>query len=139
MPDRPLNLRPVMTESERKVFNLPGGATMAFRLIPAGSFQMGSRGVNPSEEPIHWVKIPDPFWMGETPVTQAQFAAWTQREGIKHQNHFHDPPQPDNPAENMDWRQANAYCDWLTRVVADEPGNVIPHGFNLICLPTETE
>jgi len=56
---------------------------MAFQLIPAGEFWMGSFGErNPSEEPRHRVVISEPFWMGETPVTQEQFAIWTRARGI---------------------------------------------------------
>ena len=43
---------------------------------------MGSRGWRSDEEPIHRVVISDDFWLGETPVTQAQFAVWTQSEDI---------------------------------------------------------
>jgi formylglycine-generating enzyme required for sulfatase activity len=106
---------------------------MAFRLIPAGKFRMGSRGYNPNEEPVHEVEIPEPFWMAETPVTQAQFALWTEAEGIDHKNHF--AGRPDHPAENMDWRQAVSFCDWLTRT----KGAQFPDGFRLACLPTEAE
>ena len=63
---------------------------MSFRLIPANpdGFLMGSRGSYAREEPIHRVVISDDFWLGETPVTQAQFAVWTQSEGIAHKNRF---------------------------------------------------
>jgi formylglycine-generating enzyme required for sulfatase activity len=71
------------------VLTWPGdGVEMAFRLIPAGSFRMGARGYQPDEEPVHEVRIPEPFWMAETPVTQAQLALWTRAEGIVHANHF---------------------------------------------------
>ena len=106
---------------------------MAFRLIPPGSFRMGSRGYYPDEEPIHQVRIAEPFWMAETPVTQAQFALWTHAENIQHENRFKD--RPEHPAENMDWRQAVAYCDWLTRAKGAE----FPEGFHLACLPTEAQ
>lgn len=106
---------------------------MAFRLIPAGSFRMGSRGYSYYEEPIHRVTIPEPFWMAETPVTQAQFAIWTLAETIEHQNHF--KVRPDHPAENLDWRQAVGFCAWLTRVKSHE----LPEGFSLACVPTEAE
>jgi len=58
---------------------------------------------------------------------------WTGAEGIEHENHFKD--RPEHPAENMDWRQAVAYCDWLTRVKSEE----LPEGSSLACLPTEAE
>jgi formylglycine-generating enzyme required for sulfatase activity len=77
--------------------------------------------------------------MAETPVTQAQFAVWTEAEGIQHRNHFHDPPRPDNPAKTMNWFEANRFCDWMSRIVPSLPGNILPAGYNLFCLPTEAE
>ena len=109
------------------------GLEMAFRIIPAGSFRMGSRGYSADEEPIHRVRIPRPFWMAETPVTRAQWALWTRAENIKHENHFKD--RPDHPAENLDWRQAMAFCAWLGRGRAAE----LPEGLPLASLPTEAE
>ena len=106
---------------------------MAFRLIPAGVFRMGSRGNFPDEEPAHRVRIAAPCWMAETPVTQAQFALWTRAEGVEHKNHFAD--HLDHPAENMDWRQAVSYCDSITRTKQAE----FPSGFHLACLPSEAE
>jgi formylglycine-generating enzyme required for sulfatase activity len=111
---------------------------MVFRLIPKDMFRMGSRGYYPSEEPVHQVRIQEDFWMAETPVTQAQFALWTQAEEIKHENDFQNRPDrrtANHPAENMDWRQAVAYCDWITRTMKVE----FPPGFHLACLPTEAE
>ena len=129
---------PVLTamnaEPERHVLHWPEHRVeMAFRLIPAGVFRMGGRGYYAHEEPIHQVRIVEPFWMAETPVTQAQFALWTRAESIEHENRFKD--RPDHPAESMDWRQAVSYCDWLTRT----QGAVFPAGFHLACLPTEAE
>ena len=112
------------------------GLDMGFRLIPPGTFSMGSRGYRASEEPVHRVRIAEAFWLAETPVTQAQFALWIRAEGIKHENHFTDHPDHlAHPAENMDWWQAVAYCAWLTRAKAAE----LPEGFSLVCLPTEAE
>jgi len=120
---------------ERMEIMLPGGIPMAFRLIPAGAFRMGSRGFQPDEEPVHQVRIVKPYWLGETPVTQAQFAPWTREEAVDHKNDF-DEGVSDRPAENLDWRMAIRYCDWLARVV---PKSKLPDGFGLFCLPTEAE
>lgn len=74
----------------------PDAATMAFALIPAGSFEMGNTDVgrDPSyswcdllcERPRHTVSIGRPFYMGVTEVTQKQWLAvmgkWPQ-EGPK--------------------------------------------------------
>jgi formylglycine-generating enzyme required for sulfatase activity len=106
---------------------------MAFRRIPKGSFRMGSRGYYAEEEPNHRVRITEDFWMAETPVTQAQFAIGTQAAGIDHTNHFDG--RADNPAENMDWHQAVAYCAWLTETKSP----TFPAGFSTAALPSEAQ
>jgi formylglycine-generating enzyme required for sulfatase activity len=121
------------TECERHVITLADGVTMAFRCIlacPEG-FLMGSRGYNPNEEPIHRVLIPEPFWMAETPVTQAQFGVWTQRVGIEHKN-FHNG-SGDLPAESMTWHQANDFCMWL----AENYKKALPDDALFATLPCE--
>jgi formylglycine-generating enzyme required for sulfatase activity len=130
LPSQPSDpLRHVLAWPER-------GVEMAFRLIPAGAFRMGSRGNYPAEEPGHQVRIAQPFWLAETPVTQAQFALWTEAEGIEHGNHFKG--HPDRPAQNVDWRQAAGYCCWLTGVQAGKLPKT-PHDDWFACLPTEAE
>jgi len=117
----------------RHLLHLAPGVEMAFRLIPAGSFRMGSRGFYHTEEPIYRVTIQQDFWLGETPVTQGQFDLWTKEAGVDHQHHFKS--RPDHPAENLDWRQANVFCAWLALTQAAH----LPPEFSLVCLPTEAE
>ena len=115
------------------ILPLPGSTeTMTLRRIPAGEFRMGARGQYPAEEPIHRVVIPQDFYLGEFPVTQAQFAVWTEtaeyrdwferhREIIRetstggvaqpHANHF--PDRPRHPAENVTWWEARGFAEWL--------------------------
>ncbi|MCP5520955.1 MAG: formylglycine-generating enzyme family protein [Verrucomicrobiales bacterium] len=132
---------------------LPGGVEMAFQVIPPGAVQedalrtgeplsylMGSRGNQNNEEPRHRVIIPAPFLLGTTPVTQAQFAAWTDSEHYAdwreqngeepHENHF--VGNPDHSAENLSWNEARAFCDWLNR------GGWLPAGLQAR-LPWEAE
>jgi len=119
---------------------LPGGVAMSFQRIPSAGdpepYRMGERGLGVgyrgSSDPVTWVQLTRPFYLGTFPVTQAQFEAWTAAEKIEHENDFKE--HPDHPAENMDWWQANAFCAWLTRVVKEE----IPTGW-MACLPTEAE
>jgi len=118
----------------RMEITLPGKIPMAFRLIPPGMFRMGARGFDADEEPVHQVQIVEPYWLGETPVTQAQFAAWTLEETVEHRNGCVGVSE--RPAEHLDWRMAVRYCDWLARVV---PKSKLPDGFGLFCLPTEAE
>jgi formylglycine-generating enzyme required for sulfatase activity len=134
-------LRYQMTSSaqspEQHVINLGRSEgeeiTMAFRLIPAcpEGFLMGSRGYRSTEEPIHRVVITQDFWMGETPVTQAQFAAWNRATGIRHKNHFEG--KPNLPAESMTWHHATGYCSWLTAQHASQ----LPNGHRFASLPAE--
>ena len=129
---------PPFTPGQRHVLTLPGGVPLAVRYIPpteARGFRMGSRGNKPREEPVHRVRIAQGFWLGETPVTQAQFAAWTQTEGVEHRNAF--PNQPNHPAENMRWREAVQFCAWLTKRLTVT--NEFPVGAGLTCLPTDAE
>jgi formylglycine-generating enzyme required for sulfatase activity len=124
---------PKLPAGTRRPIALPNGEPMYFRLIPAGEFRMGQRGASDREEPVHRVVIPEDedFWMGETPVTQAQFACWTAEEGVEHWNNFAD--RPDHPAESMDWYQAVRFCEWLTCLAQLLPG------VDLARLPSEAE
>ncbi len=58
---------------------LPGGVPLVMVPIPAGSFTMGSpdgeRGRYTGEGPQHQVTITQPFYLGRTEVTQAQWQA----------------------------------------------------------------
>ena len=62
---------------------------------------MGARGYENDEEPVHEVEITQDFYLGIYPVTQAQFRAWTQAQGIEHKNDFEGKNQ--HPAENLNW------------------------------------
>ncbi len=122
--------RPLTLHLTRPFFG--GGVTMVFRRIPAVRFVMGARGEYEDEEPPHEVELTRDYWMAETPVTQRQFAVWTKAAKIQHENHFKD--KPDHPAENMDWNEATAFCQWLTKGCRGG----IPKGM-VARLPTEAE
>jgi sulfatase modifying factor 1 len=47
---------------------------IAFRYVPEGTFEMGSHRGDPDEQPVHPVTLGG-FWLSETPVTWAQYAA----------------------------------------------------------------
>lgn len=99
------------------------GIEMAFRLLPAGEFRMGSRGASTLEEPVHLVRISEPFWMAETLITQEQFAQWTETTHVPHVNMFAGMGK--KPAENIDWNDAMSWCAWLNQVKGAE----MPQGF----------
>ncbi|MFM8699310.1 MAG: SUMF1/EgtB/PvdO family nonheme iron enzyme, partial [Phycisphaerales bacterium] len=52
--------------------------------IPGGEFSMGSTDplARPDEQPVHRVRV-NPFWMDETEVTNAQFAAFVAATGYR--------------------------------------------------------
>ncbi|AUW60047.1 gliding motility-associated lipoprotein GldK [Sphingobium sp. SCG-1] len=61
------------------------------RLIPGGSFTMGSEQFYEEERPLRRVKV-DPFWIDETPVTNAAFAAFVEATGYRTAAEI--PPDP---------------------------------------------
>jgi len=48
---------------------------MEMVLVPAGCFMMGSEDGKSDEQPVHKVCFDEPFWIGRTEVTNAQYAA----------------------------------------------------------------
>ena len=118
---------------ERHVIPLGAGVELAVRYIPPDEFRMGGRRGRSEEEPVSRVGIARGFWLGEKPVTQAQFRVWTAAKGEEHENEFED--RPEHPAENIEWRQAVRYCHWLGESYAGS----FPEGEWLACLPTEAE
>ncbi len=85
-------------------------------LIPAGSFWMGS----PTEEahhesdeyPQHRVRISRPFYLGVTPVTQAQFQSVIGRNPARF-NPFRGGTL-EHPVEQVSYAQAHNFCTILS-------------------------
>jgi hypothetical protein len=101
--------------------------------VPAGSFIMGS----PESEDGHraWeqqreVTFANDFYLGKTPVTQAQFAAVTGTNPTAHEK------IADAPVDSATWDQANDYCQKLTKL--DRGAGVLPADWEYR-LPTEAE
>lgn len=63
---------------------LPAGDPVApapgMIFVPGGVFAMGSEAFYPEEAPVRRVRV-DPFWIDETPVTNAQFGAFVEATG----------------------------------------------------------
>jgi len=87
-----------------------GEVRFAWRWIPPGRFPMGSpereKGRYNDEGPQHEVVISRGFWLGETPVTQAQWAAVTE----EHPSRFEGG---ERPVEQVSWREAVAFARGL--------------------------
>jgi formylglycine-generating enzyme required for sulfatase activity len=99
---------------------------MTFVLIPPGKFRMGSpegeKG-HCEDEALHEVTLTEPFDLGKTEVTQAQYQAL----GLKNPSQF---PGADRPVEQVSWEEARDWAAKLTTIRDDK------HTYRL---PTEAE
>jgi formylglycine-generating enzyme required for sulfatase activity len=91
-------------------------------LIPAGEFLMGSDPAKDgraydAEQPQHGVYLPE-YHIARTPVTNAQYAAFVEATGHKVPKGWVDGKprdgQEDFPVVYVSWRDAMAYCKWLS-------------------------
>lgn len=107
---RALLLAPTRPPAVRWPVELGRGATLTLALVPAGELIMGSpdheRRRYSNEGPQHLVRITRPFWLGVTPVTQAQFRALSGKDV----SHFLGD---DRPADSVDWPTAQDFCHRL--------------------------
>jgi formylglycine-generating enzyme required for sulfatase activity len=80
--------------------------------IPGGTFVMGLAGREANESPAHRVTL-SPYRLSKYEITNAQFRAFQPE---------HNPPSlngqafngSDQPAVYLSWRDAMAYCEWLS-------------------------
>jgi len=102
------------------------GITQRFRWIAPGTFMMGSPEDEPGRhenEKLHDVTLPQGFWLADTTVTQALYQTITGNNPA----HFND--NPDNPVEQVSWKDAVQFVQRL---------NFEVHGLDAR-LPTEAE
>jgi formylglycine-generating enzyme required for sulfatase activity len=93
---------------------LGGGVSLPLVRISAGEFVMGSPPDEPErssdEGPQHRVRLAE-FWMGQTPITQAQWRA------VMASNPSFFSDQPDSaqrPVERVSWHEAMTFCQRLS-------------------------
>jgi formylglycine-generating enzyme required for sulfatase activity len=82
-------------------------------LIPAGSFDMGSKRGRAGESPVHRVRV-DAFYIDQFEVTQQRYGELIRGNP----SHFKGP---DNPVEQMSWAAAALYCNARSRAEGLEP------------------
>jgi len=101
------------------VIPLGQGVSMTFRRMPAGSYMKGIGNHKTVTE------IPQPFYIGVTEVTQAQ---WLAIAGAN-PSHFHD--EPNQPVDSVTWYDCQKFIELLNATPAGRT-----HRFRL---PTEAE
>ena len=104
---------------------------MAMVHVPGGAFLMGSDEHDINEQPVHAVTL-DAFWIDQTEVTNAQFAAFLNDQGNQAEGSapwldltsIYSPIEQtggeyrpksgyaDHPVTKISWYGANAYCRW---------------------------
>jgi formylglycine-generating enzyme required for sulfatase activity len=99
---------------------------MKLKLLPPGTFKMGSNEGDPDEMPIHTVRITSGFFLGVYEVTNAQ---WQKVVGAS--------PSvwrfPDHPVETVSWDDALAFCRSLSDLPEERAAGRVYR------LPTEAE
>ena len=131
---------------------------MQFCYVPAGPFWMGSDDDPDAldwEKPAHELDIPYDYWMGQYPVTNAQFECfaedpngyrgegWWTKDGLSWRGNRTGPDDsgepynlPNHPAVNVSWYEALAFTRWLTDVL--RAAHRLPRGW-AVRLPSEAE
>ncbi|HBL27442.1 MAG TPA: hypothetical protein DD490_11460 [Acidobacteria bacterium] len=106
-------IKPPPTRAAPEVFTEPLTG-IRFLRVPGGRFQMGGS-VSAAERPVHKVQI-SPFWFGETPVTNRQYAVFLGKTGSPEPRYWRDPrfSSPDQPVVGVSWKDAVVFCRWLT-------------------------
>ncbi|MEO8052966.1 MAG: SUMF1/EgtB/PvdO family nonheme iron enzyme [Acidobacteriota bacterium] len=108
--------RPTPPQTFRDKLKIGGEAPLMMP-IPAGRFLMGFPKDEPNqqyyEEPLHEVRISDPFALGVYAVTFDDYDRFCDST-------FQAKPDDQNwgrgtrPVINVSWEQAQAYCSWLS-------------------------
>ncbi|MES1166570.1 MAG: formylglycine-generating enzyme family protein [Pseudomonadota bacterium] len=100
--------------------------------VSAGSFMMGSpvsESGHRADETAHPVTLTKPFWLGRTPVTQAQYEAVMGNNPARFKG-------ADFPVETVSWEEAMTFCRKLTE--RERAAGRLPEGF-VYTLPTEAQ
>jgi formylglycine-generating enzyme required for sulfatase activity/serine/threonine protein kinase len=128
-------VRPERAENQKPT-DFTNTLGMKFKLIPAGTFMMGSpkeeidrclkeygEGIwanerLPTEGPEHQVEITQPFYLGITEVTVGQFRQFVEQKKYDVGDDSWKKPGPDSfddyPVASVSWTNAVDFCDWLS-------------------------
>lgn len=102
------------------------GMTMMY--VPEGGFLMGSEGGDSDESPVHTVYL-DAYWIDQTEVTNAQYQQCVEdgacslpdeTGSYSRNNYYGNSAYADYPVIDVNWNQANDYCEWAGRRLPTE-------------------
>ncbi len=121
--------------SAADALDLGGGVKLELVGVPGGAFLMGSAEGARDEAPVTKVEV-KPFKLGRIEVTNRQFrrfrADHDSRRESRHGYQFgvtgYDVNGDDAPAVRLSWRDAVAYCEWLSKAAGRK-----------VALPTEAQ
>jgi len=120
--DKAKRLQATAASPPTRTVDLGNGLTMDLVLAPAGEFVMGSAGGPADQHPPSAVRIDRPFWIGVREVTNAAFArfdpdhdsGFIDRSGKDQRVRGYPANLPEQPVVRVTWRQAMAFCRWLS-------------------------
>lgn len=110
-------LTPEQTKMASTPANIRNKAEQQFKLMPVGSFVMGSPRREPgrrANEAQRNVQFKRPFYMGVNEVTNGQFRKFKSehRSGLVGQ---HTLDLDNQPAVGVTWQEAALFCNWLSQ------------------------
>jgi formylglycine-generating enzyme required for sulfatase activity/mono/diheme cytochrome c family protein len=107
-------------QAEQRGITGKDGAPMV--LVPAGEFTMGSNGGSDDEKPEHRVFL-DAYYLDKYEVTVRQYAKFLEAKGVNGPPMWptmDQPPHQKRPVVNVDWSDANNYCEWAGKRLPTE-------------------
>jgi len=108
---------------------LNSSVSMEMLWVEPGTFMMGQAGI---EDPVHQVTLTKGFYLGKYEVTQDQYKAVMGTNP----SDFNSSANGNHPVEDLNWTEANAFCEQLT--TQERNAGRIPSDWAYV-LPTESQ
>ncbi|MFL5801898.1 MAG: formylglycine-generating enzyme family protein [Roseiflexaceae bacterium] len=128
---------PILTMPPTAVLQLPRVRLPRLAPCASGPARIGRADGFADEVPPHWVDVP-PFAIGIHPITNRDYAAFLADRYLPPPPYWFDPHlnHPTQPVVGVTWRDAVAYCTWLTMRL--RIASILSLG-RVVRLPTEIE
>ena len=111
-----------------RTIDLGDGVKLELVRVPAGEFVMGDAAGYPDERPLARVAVQRPFWVGKFEISNAQFRQFDPHHDSGYISVTNkdqgdrgiNADGPDLPAVRVTWRQAMAFCRWLSEKTGEK-------------------